>query len=102
MPAAAAAEDVRPLHQQAAVGLGDDRIGERSIEARPARAAVELGRRAEKRKAASRTVEQALAMLLVERTGIGPLGARLAQDMIALRSQNPPPLSGGLGQWEAG
>ena len=44
MPATTTAMFLGTIHQQAGVMLGDDRVGERCIETRPAGAAFELGR----------------------------------------------------------
>ena len=61
-------------------------------ETRPACAAIELGRRIEQREGARRAHKRALAMFVVERTGEGVFGARLAQDMVALRPEDLLPL----------
>ena len=61
--AAAAAVDGRPGHADGGVGLGPDRLVERSPEARPARAAVELGVRGERVLLAPRAGKDALAVL---------------------------------------
>ena len=53
---------------------------QRRPEARPARAAVELGRRGEQGEVAAGAGEDAGAMLLEQRAGPGRLGALLAQD----------------------
>src|SRR5262245_29878960 len=94
MAAATPAEHFGSVHEQAAVGPRDHRVRKWPIEARPARAAVELGRRAEEWKDAPLAGEGAAAMLLVERTCEGPFGACFAEDMVALRAKQLLPFSG--------
>ena len=94
MPAASPAQDLGPVHEQAAVGARDDGAGEWPIEARPAGTAVEFRGRAKQRKGASRTRKRSAAMLHVERTGERPLGPRLAQDVIAVRAEQLLPFGG--------
>ena len=60
---------LRSAPSQSSVGPGDDRARQRPPEARPAGAAVELGRRAEQRQRATRADEYAPAMLLEQRAG---------------------------------
>src|SRR5438046_10763203 len=94
MPAAAAAQHFGALEAERAIGPRYHRIRERAEEARPARVAVELGRRAEHGQVAPGTVEESLAMLVEQRTGEGRLGRGFAQHCKALRSEDPPPLRG--------
>jgi len=85
--AAAAAQDFGADHPVGGIGAGNDRALQRLVEARPARAAIELGRRGEQSLVAPGTGKNALAMLLVERAGEGAFGAGLPQDVIALWAQ---------------
>src|SRR5688572_10497548 len=82
MPAAAPAMFLDADHAQRQVAIEGDRIGQRLREARPPGAAVIFGSRAEQRQIAAGTGENALALLLQQRAGEGPLGAGLAQDVI--------------------
>src|SRR5271155_1039220 len=92
MAAAAAAMNFGPRHEEAAVGLGFDRVVERRPKARPAGATVELGIRREKRLAATGAVKDPGAVLLIERARSGPFGAVLPQHPILRRRQLAPPL----------
>src|SRR4051812_31101530 len=98
MAAATCAQHFGARLEQAVIGAGDDRVRQRTEEAGPAGAAVELGGRREKRVAAARAAEDAAAMLVVERARSRPLGRRLAQGGILGRVEPLPPL--GVGQPE--
>src|SRR5690348_2488253 len=87
MAAAFGAVNLDPGHEEGPVGGRRHRLIERLEEARPAGAAVELGRRFEKRLAAARTGEHAVALFLVERAGAGALGTVLAQHVVGLGAQ---------------
>ncbi len=102
MPAAARAQDFGALHQQAAIAAFDHRMRQRLPEARPAGAAIELGRRAEQGQHAAGADEPAAAMFVQQRTGEGMLGARLAQHGIALGPEQPPPFLGRMAHREPG
>ncbi len=101
MAAAAAAMHFGPQHHEGAVLGGGHRIGQRLVEARPAGAAVELGLGGEQRLVATGASEGSLAMLLVQRAAVGPLGAMLAQDAVLRRGQLAMPLLRGPGHLEA-
>src|SRR5215471_6927810 len=96
MAAALRTVDARTNHAERAVLLDPNRIVERGPEARPAGAAVELGIGREKRELTTGTDEGAGAMFVVQRTGVGALGAGLAQHGILGRRQAGAPL--GVGQ----
>src|ERR1700719_2745390 len=82
MAAAAAAVNFSPQHPEGAVfGLADG-VLQRLIKTRPAGAAFEFGFRGEQRQVAAGAGEDALAMLLQERTRARPLGALLPQYLI--------------------
>ena len=92
MTAAAPAMHLGANHAVAAIdGLADIAL-DRGIEARPARAALELGLGRKQRQVAAGAGENALAVLLQQRTGAGPLGAMIAQDLILLRCELGTPL----------
>jgi hypothetical protein len=73
--------------KEATVCLGLDRIGQRIKEARPARAAFELGIGGKQRQIATCASEDALAVLTVERAGARTFGAVIAQDVVLRRRQ---------------
>src|SRR5258707_719916 len=85
MAAALGAGDLGADHAVAGVGRGVDRFAHRRPEARPARAAFVLGRGIEQRLVAAGAAEDALALLVVQRAGEGPLGAVVAQYMVLQR-----------------
>ena len=87
VPAAARAQHFGPLYHQLVIPPRDDRMRKHLPEARPAGAALELGRRAEQRKRAAGADEDALAMLIEHRARESMLGRRFAQHRIALRSE---------------
>src|ERR1051326_6832413 len=91
MPTAAAAMHLGAAHEKAAVGLGLHRVVERRPEARPSRAAVELRAGVEQGLAAAGAVKDPSAVLLIERSRPGALGAVLAQDPVLLGIQLPAP-----------
>src|SRR4051812_10183058 len=87
MAAAAPAMHLGAEHSEGAIlGLADIAL-DRLIEARPARAALELGVGREQRQVAAGAGEYALAVLLEQRTGARPLGALFTQDVILLRRE---------------
>src|SRR6516225_3259248 len=90
--AAAAAVHFGAGHEKAAVGLRLDRLLDRRRKARPAGSAVELGVGGEQRLAATGTMVDAFAVLLVERARSSTLGAVVTQDPILRRRQLAPPL----------
>ena len=92
MAAAAAAQHLGALHQQAVVGVGDDRSGKGPVEARPTGPAVELGRGIEQRLIAAGAAELPAAMLLVEGARKRPLGPGLPQDLVTLLAKLATPL----------
>src|SRR4029453_19286618 len=94
-------QDFRPLHHETAIGSRHDRSWKCFPEARPARAAVELGRRAEQSIGAAGADEGAAAVLLQERAGERTLGRRFAEHRIALVPKNPPPFCGRVTDWKA-
>jgi len=87
MAAAAPAKHFGPVHEEATVGAGEDRVREWPVEARPAGSAVELGRRIEQWKHAPRTRECAAAMLLIEGTREGALRAGFTKDVVAFGAE---------------
>ena len=91
MSAAAAAVDFRARHEEAAVGVGFDRVIEGRREARPAGAAVEFFVGSEDRLPATGAVVDSAIVLLVQWARPGPLGAVLAQHAILRRRQFAPP-----------
>src|ERR1700733_7929386 len=80
------------LHVIGLVARGSDRSIERLEEARPAGTAVKLCIRLEQRLPANGAAEHARAMLLIECTGAGALGAVTAQHPILLRCELALPL----------
>src|SRR6185436_138374 len=66
-------------HAVGAIGGGRDGVRQRAEEARPARATLVLGAGLEQRPRAAGAVVDAGALLVVERTGAGALGAVLTQ-----------------------
>src|SRR5256885_14468361 len=84
MTAAARAVHFRAASEQGPILARADRPRERLKEARPARAAVELGVRRKQRLAAARAAEGAGACFVIEGTGPGALGAILAQHLVGL------------------
>src|SRR5690349_23451894 len=99
--AAAAAQHLGALHQQAVVDARDDRTGKGPVEARPTGAAVELRRGIEQRLVTAGAMELPPAMLLVERARKRPFGPRFAKDLIALRAKLPTPFRRCLHDGEA-
>src|SRR5882757_2016797 len=96
MAAAAAAMHLGAEHAVGAVlGLADIAL-DRVVEARPTRAALELGLRGEHRQVAAGTGESALAVLLEQRAGARPLGTLFTQYLVLLRRQLGAPLGIGL------
>src|SRR5256885_4043468 len=87
MAAAAAAMHLDPRHAVGAVLGAAERVVERLEEARPARAALELGVRGKQRQIAAGAGESTLAMLLHERARPRTLRAVLAQAIVLLRRQ---------------
>src|SRR5687767_4215221 len=82
MPAAAPAMDLgADEEEQGAIYRCSNRPVDRSRKARPAGAAVEFGVGAEQRQVTPGTCKNPLAVLLIERTGSGRLGAMPAQDV---------------------
>src|SRR5579872_5942417 len=71
-------------HAEGTVLVGADRIVERGPEARPAGAAVELGRGGEQVEVAAGAGENALPMLIQKRTAERRLRPFLAQDRVLL------------------
>src|SRR5204862_168945 len=91
MATAPATMHLDPLHHQRSVAMHTDDLRQRRPEARPARAAIELGLRREERLRAPLAGKDAAAMLAVERAAIGPFSALTAQDVIGRRPQFLPP-----------
>src|SRR5277367_5204451 len=82
-----------PSHAQAIVLMRfDRRVVDRKIKARPSAPRLKLGVGREQLRPAGDAVIHAVVMILVQRTGKGPLGPFLANDMVLLRSQLRPPL----------
>src|SRR5258706_2138681 len=98
MAAAAHAVVLGALHEELAVDRGAEHARDGREEARPAGAAVELHRGGEKRQSAPGTGEYARALLAVERTRAGALGALVAQHVVSRRRQAFLPF--GVGQLE--
>src|SRR5690606_11773957 len=92
MPAAPAAVNLGPRHEETAVGRRFHCAVQRLPEAWPSASAVELGLRGEERQPAARAPENALPMLIVERAGPCALGTMLAQHPKLLGIQRAPPL----------
>src|SRR5690606_41881357 len=92
MAAAAAAMDFGARHEEAAILRRADGPGDGGIEARPARAAIELRRGRENRLATACAMIDAGALLAVEGARPGPLRAVLAQDVVLGRRARRPPL----------
>src|SRR3954469_872300 len=91
MTAAASAMHFAAQHAERGVVFLSDRIRQRFVEARPAGAAVELGRRRKQRIAAARARECAGAFLVSERAGERAFGALLAQDAVLIGGQQRAP-----------
>ena len=86
MRAAARADDLGPDHAVAGVAdVFEVTFGERLREARPARAALELGAAMEQRKAAEAAGEDARPLFLKENAAKRRLGAMLEEDVSSLR-----------------
>ena len=64
--ATAATMHFRACHKKGAIVFGFNRMWERSIKARPARAAVELCCRGEQRQVASRARERSIALFMIK------------------------------------
>src|SRR3954471_7375398 len=79
-------------HAEGAVRRRADGVRQRSIEAGPSGAAVELGVRREQRLIAGGAEERTSAVLVVERAGAGRLGPVLAQNLILIAVQLLAPL----------
>jgi hypothetical protein len=92
MAAASAAMHLGAGHEKAAVGLRLDGVVDRCEEARPACPAVELGIRGKQWLAATGTVVNARAILLIEQTGAGAFGAVLAQHSVRRWRKPTPPV----------
>src|SRR4051812_37466436 len=92
MAAALGAVHFGPGHEEAAVGRGADATGQRLPEGRPAGAALEFRGRVEQWLAATGADKRTGALLLVQRTGEGTLGAVLAQHAVLLRIELLAPL----------
>src|SRR5690606_38710842 len=91
--AAAAAQDLRAHGEEAPVLLFAHRFRrERGIEARPARAGIELRQRGEERLAATSAGVRALRLVVPVLAGERPLGALLAKDVELLGSEPLSPL----------
>src|SRR6185312_1641431 len=94
--AAARAVDLGSLHQVGVVFARRHRSGDRLEEARPTRAALELRLRFIERLAAACAAEYARAVLVVEDTGAGTLGAVAPKHAVLLRGQPGAPFFVGL------
>src|SRR5579859_126718 len=92
MTAAAPAMHLGPRHAESAVLGGADRVVQRLVEARPTRAALELGVGRKQRQVAAGAGEDAFAVLLQKRARARPLRALIAQDFILLRRELRAPL----------
>src|SRR5262245_4794628 len=92
MAAAAAAMHLGADHAVARVGRGLDSARHRVVEARPAGAALEFLLRHEQRLPAAGAAEGPGALLVIERTAAGRLGAVPAQHLVLLGRQQAPPL----------
>src|SRR5215471_9114567 len=104
--AAATADDLGTVHEQAVVRPQLDRLGDRGLgEAGPAGARIELGVRAEQLAAAAGAPVETVLVVVDVLTGERALGVSLAQDAVLQRGQLPAPLlvrladlpDGGLG-----
>src|SRR5512147_1774000 len=93
MPAAAATMHLGPDQEQTMVLRGANAARERRPEARPTRAAVELGLRREERQIATGAEVVAGSVLLVERAAAGLFGVVLAQHAELRWRQQAPPLA---------
>src|SRR5262245_59836176 len=79
MAAAAAAMHLLAHHAEGELGVLLHRVLDRRVEARPARVAIELSLGGEEQQIAAGADEGPFALLLVQGTGEGTLGVRLAQ-----------------------
>src|SRR5262245_43790485 len=79
MAAAAAAMNFGPRNADLVIGAFADRVEQRLPEARPARAAVELGLRGKQRQFAAGAVEEARALFMIERARARTFRSRLPQ-----------------------
>ena len=91
MPAAAAAVDLDPLHEQRPVQPRADGARERIPEARPAGAGIEFRLRRIGGEIAARAMKNALPVLLQQRAGAGALGGVLAEHGELRLVQDLPP-----------
>src|ERR1700688_5170604 len=96
MAAAAAAMHLGALHAPAAVGGVLDRSRHRSVEARPAGAALEFLFRSEQRLLAAGAIKRAGALFVIERAAARPLGTVLAHDVKLLGREQLLPLRLGM------
>src|SRR5882757_8597341 len=96
MTTAAAAMHFGTDHAMAAIhrGLNRPRLG--IVEARPAGAAFELFPGSKQGLIASRAIERAGALLVIERTTAGPFGRVMTKDLILLGAQQATPLFVGM------
>src|SRR6185437_3712759 len=96
MAVAPVAGNRRSHHPVGPVHMGVHGIVERGPEARPAGAAVELGRRREQVIAAAGAGENALPLLMQKRRGERPLGPVLAEDRILIGGEPAAPFGVGI------
>ena len=96
MTAAVGAMHFGARHAVAAIDGRPDAALNRREEAGPARSALELAIGHEQRLPARRAAERAGPLLVQQRARARPLGPVLAQDVLLLGRQNPPPLFFGL------
>ena len=87
MTAATGAMDFGAGHEQRAIRLSFDGIGQRLVKARPSCAAFKFRFRREHRQIATGAAKRALALFAIERARAGALGAVLAQDIVSVRRQ---------------
>ena len=100
VPAAADAVVLGSWQDEPVIALGAETSLDRLVEARPARSAVELGLRAEKREIAGGAHVGALPLFLVERARERRFRSLLEQDGVGLRRKELAPF--GLGFLELG
>src|SRR5438270_8178309 len=89
--AAARAQHLRALDNQAVIGSSDDGMGEHPPEARPAGPALELGGRAVQRVGARRADEDSAAVLVEKWARERRFGRGLAKHGLALRTEDAAP-----------
>lgn len=97
VPVAASAQNLRPPHAVADVGVGGDVFLRNGLEeAGPARAGIELGVGGEERQVAADAGVDAGLLVIIEGSAEGAFGPLAARDLVLFLGQLRPPLLVGL------